>query len=449
MMQPLRKLPNRVLFRALRALLLAYGRGGRPAQERKVYILIAGVYGLGGTVRAALNLAGHLAESRPVEIISVYRSRSEPFFGAFPPGVEVTALDDRRPEAASRGLRGRVAGILRARRSVLLHPRDHRAEQFNLYGDVQLVRKLRKLNGWLIGTRPALNLLAAELSPPGLVTIGQEQMHLLNHPRSVREAIQRLYPRLDSMVVLTERDARNYRELVGPALSLVRIPNTVRPLPGGRADLSQKTVLAAGRFARQKGYDLLLPAWTRVAEEHPDWRLRLCGSGAMKKQLKAQIRELELEDVVSFEGPADMAEAMSNASIFALSSRFEGFPLILLEAMSKGMAVVSFDCPTGPAEIIDDGRNGILVPAYDINAFAGALRTMIEDEELRRRCAAAAITTAEAYTMEAVGPRWETLLDELWRERLGTPAGPQGPGDQPRPERDDDAPASALEPALG
>jgi glycosyltransferase involved in cell wall biosynthesis len=435
--------------RVVRARLLAYGRGGRVASERKVYIVIASVYGMGGTVRAALNLAGHLAQTHPVEIISVYRTRGESFFGEFPPGVEVTALDDRRAKAAARGLRGWAIGKLRGVRSVLIHPRDHRAEQFNLWTDILLMRKLRGCNGWYIGTRPALNLLAAELAAPGLVTIGQEQMHMYNHPKPVRAAMKRLYPRLDALVPLTERDAQNYRKLAGPELRLTAIPNTVRPLGGGKADLSRKTVLAAGRFANQKGFDLLLPAWARVVQEHPDWRLRLCGSGTLKKQLKAQIRELELQDFVSFEGPADMADAMSNASIFALSSRFEGFPLILLEAMSKGMAVVSFDCPTGPAEIIDQRRNGILVPLGDINAFAAALCEMIEDEELRRACGAAAVDTAAEYTIEAVGRRWEALLEDLWRRRHGMPPAERAPEIAAATSSlDDDAPADELEPAL-
>jgi glycosyltransferase involved in cell wall biosynthesis len=420
--------PKRLVFQALRRPFLLYARSTprrrRMDEEPKVYILIASAYGMGGTIRAALNLAGYLAQHHRVEVISVYRYRDTSFFGSFPPGVEVTALDDRRKGTAYHGLTGRLRDLLWRRRSILIHSSDRRVDEFNLWTDIQLVRKLRGLRGWLITTRPGLNLLAAELAVPGLVTIGQEQMHLGNHPRALRRAMPAHYPRLDALAVLTERDVRNYREQVGEDLRLVQIPNTVRAMGGPKADPAEKTVLAAGRFAYQKGFDLLLPAWAQVVADHPGWRLRLCGSGNLKKPLKAQIKELGLKGAVKFEGPADMAEAMGNASIFALSSRFEGFPLILLEAMSKGMAVVSFDCPTGPGEIIDDRRNGILVPPQDVDAFAAGLRELIEDEELRRTCAAAAVETADAYTMERVGPRWDALLDELWRERHGDAARP-------------------------
>ena len=113
---------------------------------------------------------------------------------------------------------------------------------------------------------------------------------------------------------------------------------------------------------------------------------------------------------------------MAQASIFVLSSRFEGFPLILLEAMSKGMSVVSFDCPTGPSDIVDDHRNGILVPAKDIDGLARGIDEMIGDEELRRRTAAAAVETAQQYTMEAIGPQWIALFEELNRTRRPAPA---------------------------
>ena len=119
---------------------------------------------------------------------------------------------------------------------------------------------------------------------------------------------------------------------------------------------------------------------------------------------------------MTIEGPAeDIGADMAEASVFVLSSRFEGFPLILLEAMSKGMGIVSFDCPTGPADIVDDHRNGLLVPAEDVEGLARAIREIVEDEELRRRMAAAAVETAQEYTIEAIGPLWEELFAELSR----------------------------------
>jgi glycosyltransferase involved in cell wall biosynthesis len=306
--------------------------------------------------------------------------------------------------------------------SVLVHPSERRASEFNLRSDVRLARKLRRQSGFLLGTRPGLNLIAAELSPPGMILVGQEQMHLRYHNRALRKTMKRLYPRLDVFTVLTEGAKRDYDEhLNGGGVRLVRIPNTVRDLGERRADLDAKTVFAAGRLVGQKGFDLLIPAFGRVAAEHPDWRLKICGRGRLQKQLQALIKDHGLGDVVTLAPPAtDMGYELERASVFALSSRFEGFPLVLLEAMSKGTAVVSFDCPTGPADIVGDHRNGILVPPEDVDAFAAGLVEMVEDEELRRRCGAAAIDTARAYRMDAIGPLWERLFTELSEARASS-----------------------------
>jgi glycosyltransferase involved in cell wall biosynthesis len=227
------------------------------------------------------------------------------------------------------------------------------------------------------------------------------------------------YRRLDALAVLTEQDRDDYRSWLGKrAPRLERIPNTVRALDDRRADLDAKVVLAAGRLTTQKGYDLLVRAWETVAAARPDWHLRICGQGRHREKLAGMIRERGLEDHVTLAPAAeDLGAEMERASIYALSSRFEGFPLVLLEAMGTGMAPVAFDCPTGPADIIDDHRNGLLVPFKDVGALGAALLEMIEDDDLRHACGPAARETARGYTMDAVGPMWDRLLDGLRAER--------------------------------
>ncbi len=436
--------PKHLVAAVVRRLLWAYARS-RPRRDdapEQVTILLVSAWGMGGTIRAALNLAGYLAPHRDVEILSCFRKREESFFGAFPPGVKVTALDDLRPKHQAAGARGLLHRTLRRLPSVLVHRAERYADDhFNLRTDLRLAQELRRRRGYLIATRPGLNLIAAQTAHDGLLTIGMEQMHLLHHAKGLRKAMPLWYPKLDAFVVLTEGHREQYTKLMRGQGRVDVIPNTVRPLPGAKSDPAAKEIFTAGRLVDQKGFDLLLEAFAPVARDHPDWRLRICGKGMRKRDLTEQIERLGLGGQVSLEPPAQrIGDDMAAASIFALSSRFEGFPLILLEAMSKEMAVVAFDCPTGPGDIVEDRRNGLLVPEKDVEAFGAALRAMIEDDELRRRCGPAAGETARSYTMDAIGPRWDALLDDLAAGATGPPE-PRRPGSPTSSRSDAAAPA--------
>jgi glycosyltransferase involved in cell wall biosynthesis len=415
------------LTRSLRAALVRYARmpPRRQARDDGVCILLMTAYGMGGTIRAAHVIARQLAERRPVELLSVVRRRDEPFFSP-PAGVGLPALDDRRPGATPRPLRP-LRRLLTRAPSVLLPPADEAAHrQGSLWTDVMLARHVRRMSGVLVATRPGLALAALQLAPPGLSVVGHEQMHLLAHPRPLRRAMARRYGELGALVVLTETDARRYAERLGPrAPRIAPIPNPASPLGGGAPDLDAPRVLAAGRLRRQKGFDLLVEAWAQVAPAHPDWTLRICGDGRNRRRLEQRVAERGVADSVTLAGACrDLGGEMSAASIFVLSSRFEGFPLVLLEAMAKGMAVVSFDCPTGPADVIDDGRNGLLVARGDVAGLASAVERLIGDRALRRRLGAAAARVADDFGVEATGRRWDALLDDLGR----APAARESPG---------------------
>jgi glycosyltransferase involved in cell wall biosynthesis len=410
---------KRAGLRVIRAGLLRYVRaapppGGDPG--RKVYIFLVSAWGMGGTIRAAINLAGYLADRYEVEIISTYRRNDEPYF-AFDPRVKVVALDDQRKGVR----RPRLRKLLTRFSSAIYHPADIRKHNHTLWTDLQLVRHMRRAEGIAIASRPGHIIQLADLALPGLITVGLEQMNLQSHAKNLRRAMIRRYRDLDALAVLTEQDRDAYEQaLDGAAPPMWRLPNTVRAIEPPRADLGAKRIFAAGRYTPQKGYDYLIHAFAPVARKHPDWELKIFGNGHTKARLQARIDEEGIGDQATLAGPTDdVPGEMAQASIYALSSRFEGFPLVLVEAMSKGMACVAFDCPTGPADIVDDHRNGLLVPPKDVEALSAALLEMIEDEELRRRCGDAAIETARDYTMAAIGPRWEEMLQELLQRRAG------------------------------
>jgi glycosyltransferase involved in cell wall biosynthesis len=412
---------KRLGFRLVRAALVRYvAAPPRPADlagaERRVTIMLLSAWGMGGTIRAAHNLAGHLVQhGYDVELLSIFRFREEPWFGSFPAGVKATALDDQRKGGTPLALRP-LRRLLRSRKSVFGARDDFASEWFTLWVDVRLARRLRRRTGFLISTRPGLNLQVAGLAPPGTIRIGLEQQNLGAWSKPLRKAMKGSYPKLDALVALTSGDVDEYDALLDGRVRLERIPNTVHDMGGPKADLGSTTILAAGRLTPQKGFDFLIPAFARVHAEHPDWHLRICGKGRLKESLERRVAEHGMEGAITLAGPSDdIPGEMAAASIYVLSSRFEGFPLVLIEAMSKGMAVVSFDCPTGPADVIEDHRNGLLIPPNDVDGLAAGIAEMIEDEELRRRCGAAAAESARDYSIDAIGPRWQELLEELQR----------------------------------
>jgi glycosyltransferase involved in cell wall biosynthesis len=374
-----------------------------------VRILLLNAYAMGGTIRTVLNLAGYLARDHDVEIISLVRRRKKPFF-PFPPGVTVTVLDDRiAPQ-------GRLRAPLSRLPSVLTPVEDGSFRTVSLWTDVRLARRLRGIrSGVLIGTRPSLNLLAAEISRPGLITIGQDHMNLASYRGGLSEEIRRRYGRLTALAVLTSAALADYRHaLAGTPVRIERIPNAIPDIGGGLAAGDDKVIIAAGRLSGQKGFDLLIRAYETVAREHPDWVLRIYGSGNAYDELKGMIGERGLDDhVVLRPRTPKLGEELAKASVYVLSSRFEGMPMVIIEAMSKGLAVVAFDCPQGPAELIGHRDDGLLVPAEDVEGLTAALLEVIGDEPLRHRLGRRARQSARAYDLEVVGARWVALLAEL------------------------------------
>jgi glycosyltransferase involved in cell wall biosynthesis len=398
-----------------------------PAGPVPVTILLRNAHTANGVVRSVLNLATHLARTHDVEIVCIWRGTDAPFF-TLPPGVRIVTLDDQGQ--ALTGLRRWVRAVTRRFKGRLLHPADLMAAHTTLWTDIVLFAWLRRIRpGVLITTRPSFNILGSRVARPGLVVVGQEHLNFEGRGPRVRPAIRRTYGGLDALVVLTEADRRLYTEFLRGATRVVRIPNAVPELAGPRSDVSSPVVLAAGRLTRQKGFDRLIPIFAKVARQEPGWTLRICGTGIQRPYLEQRIEEREMARHISLLGNVrNMAEQFEQASLFVLSSRREGFPMVLIEAMSKGLPVVSFDVPTGPADLVAHGETGFLVPRGDGDALADAMLELIRDEPKRRRFGAAAAERAREYSLEKVGRSWDELLTRL----AGAPGGPaRRPGNEP------------------
>ena len=185
---------------------------------------------------------------------------------------------------------------------------------------------------------------------------------------------------------------------------------------------SKRILLAMGRLSAQKGFDLLIDAFAGLAAKHSDWILEIWGAGSELEDLKRRVLAAGLSERIQLSGfTANPVETMRRADIFVLSSRYEGFPNVLCEAMSGGLPVVSFDCPSGPAEIIRHDIDGILVPPANIEALSNALDQLMSNETERLRLAAHAVEISERFSMEKVMGWWADLVMEAVRRNNHEP----------------------------
>jgi len=375
-----------------------------------VTFLVQDAFGEGGVARTTTNVANHLSRSREVRVVSLTRRRAEPQF-PLDPAVELTVLDDLR------GGGGRVRRRLR-RLPTRLRPVPPEPSM-SLVTDVLLRRAVRAVrSGVIVSTRPSLHLALTTYARPGVVTVGWEHMNheaRVQNPR-LMEVLRTAVPRLDGFVMLTEADADDWRrELPGLRNEVAVIRNSVAwPLRATPSPVDAPVVVAAGRLAPRKGVRRLVRAFAPVARRHPDWQLHVYGEGPQKAEIAELVRRLGLDSQVQLRGYThDLPGVLSGAALFAMASLSEGFPMVLIEAMSTGTPVVAFDCPRGPAEIIRDGSNGLLVPEGPLEPYSRALETLVADEELRARMGAQALRDAEAYTIERVAGDWERFLARL------------------------------------
>jgi glycosyltransferase involved in cell wall biosynthesis len=383
-----------------------------------IRFLLMDAFSVGGTIRVAFTAASALADRHQVEVVSVYRRRPGPRL-PLDPRVRLRVLSDERvPRLPTSEPDGRLERGLGRLPSVLVPWSERRHRSFSARTDLRLARYLRGLDGGvLVATRPGLAVATARWAPSGVVRVAQEHVFLANHPRALRRAIRRTYGRLDAVVTLTERDAVDYRALLGSTAGagtrVACIPSGV-PSTRARSTHGRKVVVAAGRLVPAKGFDRLVPAFAAVSARHPDWSLRIYGTGCERSLLEGLVHRHGLERSVQLMGYAGhLDEELAEASVFVLSSRNEGFPMVLLEAMSVGVPVVSFDCRNGPADLVTDGVDGLLVPQGDVVGLAEAMCRLIEAPGWRREMGQAALATAATYAPHRMAARWEELLSDL------------------------------------
>lgn len=365
----------------------------------KLIYLIAGTYRPAGMERVLSLKARWLGRDNEIVIVTTDQRGREPVFGL----GEFRRIDLGINYEETNGRNFLVKAVayvfkhLRHRRLLTRVLMDEKADvvvsMFN--NDVDFVPLVRD------GSRKVLEVHFSRFKK---LQYGRKGLWgLADRVRSRREVFHA--SRFDRFVTLTEED-KSYWEAdyarAGLKSNIVCIPNARTFTFESPAPLTGHQVLAAGRFSHQKGFDMLLRAWEKMDTE--GWTLRIAGGGDIPGNLPANV----------IAGPSeDMKKEYLDSSVFVLSSRYEGFGMVLVEAQAAGVPMVSFDCKCGPSEIITDGEDGFLVRTGDIDALAEKVQVLMRDGQLRQRMGAAAFRNSARFDEAGIMSSWTELFKEL------------------------------------
>lgn len=378
--------------------------------QRDVFFVSNSVNELGGVTSWSHQMARLFTErGHRVHVVGITEPAVAQELGDVP--YPTTTLYDVHPPrvASVRGLRGRLDVAERRLRAERAAGMRERAAELTA-----LLRAARP--GAVVIVTQVWAMEWVELADTtGLTVIGMSHESFEYSKATSRFGrVQRHYKDVDRMLALTREDADRW---IGQGMNNASfMPNPLPFMPDVPSPRTENVVVSVGRLHDQKGIDMLLDTWAEVAPHHPEWRLRIYGSGEDEEILKKQCTALGLDASVEWMGrTSDVPGALRGGSVFVLSSRGEGFPLALMEAMATGLPCAAFDCAPGVHEIVHDGEDGLLAALGNTGELARRLDTLMSDKELRDTMGEAARANIQRYTTEEIVRRWEELFAFLER----------------------------------
>ncbi|PJM97602.1 glycosyltransferase [Streptomyces sp. CB01373] len=375
--------------------------------QRDIFFVANEVDELGGVGRWQAQMAGLLAgRGHRVTVIGIAPANHPMDLGEEPPFRTVT-LYARRPPGRPRARRF----LGRADPAVRRHETHMRTAASRLTG---LFRAARPGAVIIVGQVWAMEWVALA-DTAGHQVIGMTHESFETARKSSRFGrVNRYYKDVDRLLALTQEDADRW---VSEGMNNVGfMPNPLPIAPGTPSPRTEKVVVSIGRLSHEKGVDLLLEAWAEAAPKQPGWTLRIHGSGESEALLRRQCAELGLKDSVDFAGQTDdVPGALRASSVFVQSSRGEGFPLVLLEAMATGVPCVAFDCAPGVREIVTHERDGLLARPGNTSELARHLVRLMSDEQARDTMGDQALRSVQRFDPDVITGRWEELFAFLER----------------------------------
>lgn len=375
----------------------------------KIIYCIRALYNPGGMERVLQNKVTYLAKKMHWDILIVTTDQQDrPPFYPFPEEIRMVDLGIDYADDNSKSAWKKISGYIRRKRK-------HRKALTALLQQekADIVVSLYPSESSFIpfikdGSKKVLELhyckfFRLQYGRSGL-------LGLIDRWRTKQD--EKIVRRFDRFVVLTHED----RGYWGNLQNIEVIPNAALPMGNYCSDISNKKVIAVGRLDYQKGFDRLIRAWDIVQQQrrYADWTLDIFGQGEWREMLQGMIDEAGLGQSVHIHPPtSQIGKEYASSSLLVMSSNYEGFPMVMIEAMACGLPVVSFDYKCGPRDIIDNGINGLLVPNGDIEGLAYAMIEVMNDDAYRKLLSANARNIVETYSEEAVIAKWITLFSNL------------------------------------
>lgn len=358
--------------------------------------------------RVLLNKVKYLVEKKGWEIMIVTTDQhSRPPFYPFPDGIRMIDLGVNYSEDNDKNVFAKIFGYLRrrklhkARLSEVLY-REKADFVVSLYpSESSFIPSIKD------GSKKILELHFCKFFRLQYMRGGL--IGLIDKFRTWQD--ERIVKKFDKFVVLTEEDKENWGELE----NIEVIPNASLAMFDKCSDLSAKRVIAVGRLDYQKGFDRLVRAWEIVwnTGKFCDWRLDIFGQGEWHEMLQGMIDEKGLTDCLKLNKPTnDIGKEYAESSLIVMTSNYEGFGMVLVEAMSCGVPAVAFDCQCGPRDIVRHGERGLVVKNGDIDGLAEAMMTLMKDDELRKRMGEEAKKVVETFSESKVMDKWVRLYEE-------------------------------------
>lgn len=377
--------------------------------DMKLVYIFSSFAAKGGTERIFCDKMNWLAEVAGYEIVFVtYEQGNHPF--AYPLSNKIRHVD-----LNTRFFTTGTMPLLKRIRSIFTLPRlfKHRLRQ--LLDEIQ--------PDVVVSTTYALPLFREILSQPYRhvveshvcyyqLLLQKKFTHISWLDRKIARHLLEMLKRCEKVVVLTHKDAACWKGYD----NIEVIHNVVTNYPEKITDVADrpKRIIAVGRLQAQKGFDLLIQSWQLIAARHPDWQLVVYGHGGDLQKLQQQLEKAGLTSSMTFAGTTDnIYKEYQNSAFYVMSSRYEGWGLVLVEAMSCGLPCVSFDCPYGPSDIIRDGEDGFLVENGNIQQLAEKMELLINNKELRERLGVRSRLNAARFTSDNIMPQWTKLFETI------------------------------------